>query len=94
MGYINNFQITENNSVLLFDGQDSNQILGNAELTQKLILRASVSINRLCLKADLNVDLKMTGFKNDMEKDVTLDIKKKLADILKIKSGIEINLVN
>lgn len=27
----------------------------------------------------------MTGFKNDMEKDTTLNIQKKLADVLKIK---------
>ena len=56
--------------------------------TQKLILRVSASIDRLCLKdamekeqvlpdmieIDLKVDLKMTGYKNDMEKDVILDI--------------------
>lgn len=56
----------------------------------------SASIDRLCLKhvmeenqvlpnemkTNLKVDLQMTGHKKGMEKDVTLDIPKKLADIL------------
>lgn len=47
-----------------------------------------VSIDRLCLEyvmdekqilldkieTDLKMDLKITGYKNDMEKDITLDI--------------------
>ena len=32
----------------------------------------------------------MTGYENDMEKDVTLDIQRKLVDVLKIKREIQI----
>ena len=42
------------------------------------------------IEIDLKVALKMTGYKNDMEKDVTLDIQKKLADVLIIKRDIQI----
>ena len=41
-------------------------------------------------ETDLKVDLKMTGYKNDMEKDITLDIRKNLADVLIIKKDIQI----
>lgn len=78
LGYINNFQVTEYNSILLFDGQIPTWVLcqlSNTQLTKKLILRASASIDRLCLKdimkeeqADLKVNLKMTGYKKDIEK--------------------------
>lgn len=32
---------------------------------------------------DKTMDLQMTGYANDMEKDVSLDIQKKLIDVLK-----------
>ena len=71
---------------------------------QKLTLRVSAIIDRLFLKdameeeqvlldkteTDLKVDLKMTGYKNDIEKEVALDIQKKLADVLIIKRDIQI----
>lgn len=37
-----------------------------------------------------NVDLKMTPYKNDMEKDVTLDLQMKVADVVIIKRDIQI----
>ena len=42
------------------------------------------------MKTEWKVDLQMTGYKNDLEKDVTLDIQKKPADVLLIKKDIQI----
>ena len=41
------------------------------------------------IETELKVDLKMIGHKNNMEKDVTLDIQKKPADVLIIKRDLQ-----
>lgn len=54
-----------------------------------------ISLDKIETGADFNMDLKidfkMLHYKNDMEKDVTLDLQMKLANIVLIKGNIHRN---